>query len=42
MYDLSQVGSEKITGKSCFQTYARKMALKIQRIDLSRKFKKWV
>jgi hypothetical protein len=42
MYDLSQVGSEKRTEKSCFQTYAKKMALKIQRNDLSRKFKKWV
>jgi hypothetical protein len=33
---------KEYSGKSCFQTYPRKIAIKIQRIDQSRKFKKKV
>ncbi len=33
---------KKNSEKSCFWTYHRKMALKIQWIDLSRKLKNWV
>ncbi len=40
-FTISRLWKEN-SGKTCFQTYSRKEAIKIQRIDQSRKFKKWV
>jgi hypothetical protein len=42
VYDLSLVGSEKITMENFASRHPRKIAIKIKRIDQSRKFEKWV